>query len=98
LFLAVLGAVLLWQARASVLPDPALREWERFCRRLARRELPRLPHEGPRDYAERVSRARPDLVAEVARITGLYIGLRYAGVDDPAAQQKLAESVKRFKP
>ncbi|MGH8561645.1 MAG: transglutaminase TgpA family protein, partial [Nevskiales bacterium] len=97
-FLAVLGAVLLWQARPHGPDDPAAREWERFCRALARRELPRLPHEGPRDYAQRISRARPDLVAEVARISGLYIGLRYAGVDDAAALQKLKENVRRFRP
>ena len=97
-FLAVLGAILLWQARPRGPDDPAAREWERFCRALARRDLPRLPHEGPRDYAQRVSRARPDLVAEVARISGLYIGLRYAGVDDADAHLQLKDSVRRFRP
>ena len=97
-FLGILGAFLLWQARPHEADDPAAREWERFCRALARRELARLPHEGPRDYAQRISRARPDLVAEVARISGLYIGLRYAGVDDAVVLQKLKENVRRFKP
>lgn len=97
-FLAILGAYLMWQARPQGPRDPAAREWERFCRTLARRELARLPHEGPRDYAQRVSRARPDLVSEVARISGLYIGLRYAGVDDSDALRQLKNDVRRFRP
>lgn len=97
-FLAVLGAVLVWQARSRESDDPAAREWARFCARLARQGLPRLPHEGPRDYAQRVSRARPDLVTEIARISGLYIDLRYAGVADPFVLKGLRENVGRFRP
>ncbi|HXG28639.1 MAG TPA: DUF3488 and transglutaminase-like domain-containing protein [Nevskiales bacterium] len=97
-FLALLGAVLLWQARPRGIDDPALREWARVGRALARRNLPRLPHEGPRDYAERVARARPDLAADMDRISGLYIGLRYAGVDDRAALRQLRDYARRFKP
>jgi protein-glutamine gamma-glutamyltransferase len=97
-FLALLGAVLLWQARPRGIDDPALREWARVGRALARRNLPRLPHEGPRDYAERVARARPDLAADMDRISGLYINLRYAGVDDMAALRQLRQQVRRFKP
>jgi protein-glutamine gamma-glutamyltransferase len=97
-FLVLLGAVLLWQARQRGIDDPALREWVRTCRALARRRLPRLPHEGPRDYAERIGRERPDLADDMARISGLYIGLRYAGVDDVAALRQLRDQVRRFKP
>lgn len=97
-FLGILGAVLIWQARPAGADDPAAREWERFCRRLARRELPRLPHEGPRDYAERVARIRPELMAAVAQISGLYIDLRYAGVDDPKTLSALRSSVREFNP
>ncbi len=99
-FLAVLGAILLWQARPRDIDDPALREWTRTCLALARRGVARFPHEGPRDYAERVGRDRPDLAADMARISGLYIGLRYAGVDDAdhAALRQLRDNVRRFKP
>jgi transglutaminase-like putative cysteine protease len=97
-FLMGLGALLLWQARPAVVADPALREWQRFCSRLAGRELPRLPHEGPRDYVARVLGKRPDLREQAMRICGLYIRLRYDAVSDSALEKELAQSVRRFRP
>ena len=52
--------------------------YRRFCGKLARLGYPRSPHEGPRDYALRVSAARPDLAPQVEHITKLYTALRYA--------------------
>ena len=52
--------------------------WLKVCRKLARAGLPRAPHEGPQDYAMRVSKARPDLASKIREIADLYIHLRYA--------------------
>jgi protein-glutamine gamma-glutamyltransferase len=98
-FLAILGGILLWQARPQLANDPALREWERFCRTLARHKLARHAYEGPCDYAQRACLERPDLAADVARISGLYIRLRYIGSDNDAETlRQLKDSVRSFKP
>jgi hypothetical protein len=59
--------------------DNTARAYAIFCRKLARIGLERLPHEGPRDYAVRVSAARADLASEVMAITNAYTVIRYAG-------------------
>ncbi len=98
-FLAILGGILLWQARKQIADDPVVREWGRFCSILARHKLPRLPHEGPRDFAQRATRARPDLAPEITRISGLYVKLRYSDTDfDIENLRRLKHAVRRFKP
>ncbi len=92
---ALLGLLLLRRRREA----PLLRDYHRFCRRLARIGLPRRAHEGPRDYAERVAAARPDLAGQVDAIARLYIGLRYGRTgDDRAGRRRLRRLVRRFRP
>ena len=79
--------------------DPAVVQYQRFCHRLARCGIPRLGHEGPRDYSIRVATARPDLRAETEAITRLYIELRYGRGDDGARLLKqLRLRLRRFRP
>jgi len=76
---AIMLALTLWLAQ-RLRPPPApqaLRLYREFCRRLERQGLPRAPHEGPRDFAERIAAERPALATSVARITRLYTALRY---------------------
>lgn len=75
----VMGGLTLWLAwRLRPPPEPeAARLYREFCRRMARAGLPRRPQEGPRDFAARVAAERPATAAAVARITGLYLALRY---------------------
>lgn len=83
LALAVAAMVLLlavFTRRERQPADQVLRDYRRFCTRLAALNLPRKAHEGPFDYAHRVSEARPDLAAQVDHITRLYAGLRYNNV------------------
>jgi transglutaminase-like putative cysteine protease len=96
-FLTVLGIVLLWQARPVTSSDPYLKLWQAFCRRLEKLNLARLPYEGPRDFAERASRTRPDLAEEIAAVSDMYISLRYAGVNDPTLAKSFALRVRRFR-
>jgi hypothetical protein len=63
--------------RKLVRPDPVQAAWRQFCRKLGGRGVARAPHEGPRDYAERASRALPAAREAIGAIATLYIGLRY---------------------
>ena len=96
--LLVLSGVLislhLWRQRRPPPPPPVVREYRRFCERLARLGLKRAQHEGPLDYGRRVAAARPDLEHEVMAITGCYIALRYEDGDDPRRLQQLVHAFK----
>lgn len=99
LAIAVLTALLIlllrWRGRDRI--DPVQRDYGKFCRRLARRGLVRLPHEGPQDFARRVIRQRPDLQRPVSAIIDLYIGLRYGTADDPRQRRRLHQLVRSFR-
>lgn len=57
--------------------DPLVQAYEHLCKRLARHDLARAPHEGPTDYLARVAAARPDLAVQLGEVRGLYVNLRY---------------------
>lgn len=76
--LALLAAISLLLARRPRTRDPAVRAYRRFQNKLARAGIDRAPGEGPLDFSDRVIRARPDLSADVQRITELYVSIRYA--------------------
>ncbi|MES9843334.1 MAG: DUF3488 and transglutaminase-like domain-containing protein [Candidatus Sedimenticola sp. PURPLELP] len=89
--------LLLWnQARSRT--DPVQKAFLRFCRKLHRIGIERNPWEGPRDLASRVIRLRPDLATEVARITSLYVGIRYGKQDNPQKRRRLQMMVHAFRP
>jgi hypothetical protein len=62
-----------------VRPDPVVRAWGAFCRKLAKRGTRRRPGEGPRDFAHRAAAEHPALEPRIRAIVDLYIGVRYAG-------------------
>jgi len=96
LLLGVVTYSLLRQRRP--LQDPVVASYQRFCGRVARHGLPRLPHEGPLDYARRLSAARPEWKTQVEIITRLYVALRY-GAQTPAAwREQLEQQVRTFRP
>jgi transglutaminase-like putative cysteine protease len=78
--------------------DPAERQWQRFCRRVARISRPRSPAEGPREYVTAIAQQRPDLSGELLAIARLYLGLRYEGRRDAAALERFSQAVRRFRP
>lgn len=77
-------------------PDRTQAAWLHLCRKLARAGLPREAHEGPWDYALRVSAARPELAAALQDIAARYITLRYAIARDPHAPREFVRRVRRF--
>ncbi len=90
--LAALAWAVLRQRRSV---DPAQALWLKATAKLARRGLPPLPWEGPRDYARRIATARPAIAQEIDAISSLYAGARYGKVRD---LQALRTRVAAFKP
>lgn len=94
--LLLVFALVMLRGRERIKPDPAARAYRRFCNRLAKAGLERLPAEGPRDFAARVAGARPDLAPAVEEITALYVDLRYGPGAGEVAE--LRRRVRMFRP
>lgn len=92
--LLILTAAMLWRRPPA---DPALRQWQRFCQKLARCGLPRHAWEGPDDYARRLAAALPAKAPEISRIARLYAGLRYGRLAHTVVEE-LRRHVAAFKP
>ena len=98
------GALLLgytvWAVYQRRRLGPALAEWNRLSRLLARHGLRRMPWEGPRDYAGRIAvtlpRGKSALAAEASRVAEIYARLRYAAVDRKLARELLQEMQARI--
>jgi transglutaminase-like putative cysteine protease len=88
--MAVLAVWILGRHRRQ---DPVLKLWTRLDRRLAKRGLGRHAHEGPIDYAERISRTLPVAAKEIRIMAGLYSRLRYGR--DRGDQTRLFDEFRR---
>jgi len=78
--------------------DPILKTYLNFCKKLAKKKLPRSSSEGPMDYAQRVIKQRPDLAESVTKITRLYVGLRYGQANTSETRQVFKRLVHQFSP
>ncbi len=99
--LAVVLGVLATLGQRGVQERPSDRvqsAYIRFCRKLEPMGCTRHPHEGPYDFACRVSEQFPVLRDAVTRITEAYVGLRYAGAGTAIAPAELETLVRRFAP
>ncbi|MDE2449942.1 MAG: DUF3488 domain-containing protein, partial [Gammaproteobacteria bacterium] len=94
-FVGVLLAWLAWiswqlgREPGTPRPDRLGRAYRRLCRKLARTGLPRAPHQGPLEYAQAVSRLRPDLAAPVRPLLEAYAELRFGPASGRAHDQDL---------
>ena len=95
-FALALLFTLVWLSRQRTTLDPARRQYDRFCRKLAHAGLARAPHEGPQAFADRCSRRRPPLAAAVGEITRLYLAVRYSPAGTPGVGQELRRRVAGF--
>ncbi|MGH8481006.1 MAG: DUF4129 domain-containing transglutaminase family protein, partial [Nevskiaceae bacterium] len=93
--MALIGLLALRQARVVVTRDEALRLWRQATRALAALGLPQGPAEGPRDYAARVARLRPDLSEAMERLARAYLAARY--LDERAREPELARALQALK-
>lgn len=78
-------------------PDKVQAAWLKLCRKLAKVGLPRAPHEGPQDYAERIAAARPDLAESIRNLAASYGALRYGGERDDQARSEFLRRAATFK-
>jgi transglutaminase-like putative cysteine protease len=84
--------------KSGAMADPVLRAYRQMCQHLAAVMRERRTTEAPADYALAVSAARPDLAAEVAAMTALYLRLRYGASADADSVQALRGMVRKFRP
>jgi len=78
--------------------DSVSRLYQKFCQRLSRIGFQRLSHEGPRDFAQRVTFQRDDLKHEVELITLFYIQLRYERNPPERLFSHFKNRVRQFRP
>ena len=76
--------------------DRARMLYDHFCRKLAACGIDRKVNEGPRDFAQRAARTRPDLQQAIEEISRLYINIRYRERDDLLDEFK--SLVRAFRP
>jgi len=76
--------------------DPARLLYDIFCRKLARIGIRRMPHEGPMDFAARVTRNQKFLAEVVNKITKLYVSVRYGSHGEKLAMLK--KEIDAFQP
>ncbi len=96
LLLAALGVVLLSRRWNRI--DPALRHYQRFCAKLARRGLVRAPAEGPAAFGARAQGQWPERRAAIASINELYIAIRYGSHYSADRIKQLRRAVAAFRP
>jgi hypothetical protein len=99
--LIVIAAVLIiyagWmQLRTRPSADQTQTLYKRFCQKLARAGVQRVPWEGPSDFATRAAQALPNESRRVRQITETYIALRYAPEPAAANLREFAKAVNAF--
>jgi transglutaminase-like putative cysteine protease len=94
LMLVLTGWVLVQRQR----DDPLQKEWARFSRKLQRHGLQRLPWEGPRDYANRISTRWPERRDDVDMIAAIYAALRYGAPVTGNTLPELRRRITAFSP
>jgi transglutaminase-like putative cysteine protease len=77
--------------------DAVQAAWLKACRKLEKGGLPRAPHEGARDYADRIAVARPDLAKDIHDIAARYASLRYGGEAEKDGLAAFRNAVRAFK-
>ena len=77
--------------------DAVQAAWLKACRKLEKAGLPRAPHEGAMDFADRIAAIRPDLAADIYDIAARYASLRYGGETDKEALPAFKDAVRLFK-
>jgi protein-glutamine gamma-glutamyltransferase len=92
----MLLALLVLRQLLLVRPDPAVRLWGAFCRKLAKRGIAIRPGEGPRDFARRAAAELPPLESRIRAIADLYVGVRYAGEGSNGWAHRLRHLVSSF--
>jgi hypothetical protein len=73
--------------------DKVQAAWLKLCKKLARAGLPRAPHEGALDYAERIATARPELAEPMHDLAKRYSVLRYGKIQGEQVQREFLQRI-----
>ncbi len=93
--LLVLGLLGLWlRMPRGPRPEPLQRDYERYCRLLAKSGVVREPWEGPARFSERAASAHPAHASAIRATAAFYIAARYAR--HPSSPSDFATAVRAF--
>ena len=92
----LLGLFALFMLRQRKQQDTVGMLYERFCRVMEKRGQPRHPHEGPRDYCNRMVAVFPELAPQITTIATAYIRHRYARSQRSDETQRLRQAINRI--
>lgn len=87
-FFTILSGYLAWRFRPRA-RDPVRQVYEELCRKFAKANLPRLPHEGPSDYLNRLAAANPKIARDLSEAREIYVDLRYGPSPNPSNLSRL---------
>lgn len=82
--------------QGSVKIDPLNLDYRRFCHKLGKVGVEKLPYEGPQDFQKRIAEIDPGLALNTQPVTDLFIELRYGTKTDPLSEQRFHQLVRRF--
>ena len=95
--LVALFALLILRRLYKHSADRAQNLYLRFCRKLERAGVIRLPHEGPQDFASRAAARFPQQADAILRINALYLSLRYENKADIKGLSAFRREIRAFK-
>lgn len=96
-FLSI-GAFWTWQYWSHREPNPVLREYQRLCRILEKKGVPRRPWEGPLAFSQRAAEIWPERKSELEECALFYSQMRYGPQSFSKKEVKeLAEKIDRLK-
>lgn len=91
------AAITIWMFRQyQPARDQARKLYDRFCHKLSRIGIQRMPHEGPVDFAKRASLKQRIAADAINEVTALYIAVRYGS--QPGKLAALKRQVNAFRP
>ena len=86
------------RGRPAARQDAVQHTYLKFCAKLNRIGLARMPSQGPLDFTKMVIAVHNDLQTAVTDIAKLYIDLRYAGSGNKNDLKQFKILVRRFNP
>lgn len=95
-FFLSLSGYLAWKFRPR-LRDPVRQVYEQLCRKLARAQLAKLPHEGPQAYLDRIAAQRPEIAPRLREAKTIYLDLRYGPAPMKTSLSRLKHVVNQLK-
>ncbi len=92
--IAFMALLQIWLRRRRGPKDELLKAYQKMCAALAKKQLPKEPHEGPLQYSQRVANRWPAHKEKIEVLFKEFIELRYS---KPQASKETASSQKQIR-